>query len=128
MPMLQALQVYEAGNIKLDSKGGKMAAVIPKLMMMPTWVLKGMLGPMMKSDARTSMGEDVVLGRFDNEVEYLNGAIVELGAEFGVATPVNSAVLALMKKSKPLPVFTSAELVDKVGEAVLPKLFLSCCG
>jgi 2-dehydropantoate 2-reductase len=31
------------------------------------------------------------------EIDYVNGAVVSLGARLGVATPVNSALLALVK-------------------------------
>jgi 2-dehydropantoate 2-reductase len=44
-------------------------------------------------DARSSMRQDVVAGR-RLELESLNGAIVRLGGELGVPTPLNFAIYA----------------------------------
>jgi len=51
-------------------------------------------------EARTqaSMWQDLYLGRSTTEAEHLNGEIVRLGEENGVATPYNSALLKLIRR------------------------------
>jgi 2-dehydropantoate 2-reductase len=61
--------------------------------------LDRMLTP--KADAsrnwRASMAQDVIKGR-RSEIEYMNGHIVAKGREKNVATPVSSAVVAIMRE------------------------------
>jgi 2-dehydropantoate 2-reductase len=52
--------------------------------------------PEVAYDHKASMLQDVE-GRRATEIDYLNGGIVRFGAERGVATPLNAAILALMK-------------------------------
>ena len=47
-------------------------------------------------DHKASMLQDVEARRA-TEVDYLNGGIVRFGREHGVATPLNEAILALVK-------------------------------
>ena len=42
------------------------------------------------------MGQDVTKGR-RTEIEYMHGYIVEKGREMGVPTPVNAAVVEVVK-------------------------------
>ena len=48
------------------------------------------------SEHRSSMVQDIAARR-RTEIDYLNGAIVKLGREVGVATPVHQAIVALIK-------------------------------
>ena len=48
-------------------------------------------------DWKSSMGQDVVKGR-RTEVEYMNGHIVEKGRDAGVPTPVNDAIVRVVKE------------------------------
>ena len=48
-------------------------------------------------DWRSSMAQDVIKGR-KSEIEQMNGYIVEKGRERNVATPVNEAVVRVMKE------------------------------
>ena len=45
---------------------------------------------------KASMLQDVEARR-QTEIDYLNGGIVRFGSEHGVATPLNEAVVALIK-------------------------------
>jgi 2-dehydropantoate 2-reductase len=45
-----------------------------------------------------SMWQDLYLGRRSNEADFLNGEVVRLGAEHGVATPYNSALLEIVNR------------------------------
>lgn len=45
---------------------------------------------------RSSMLQDIAAGR-RTEIDYLNGAIVDLGRKVGIATPVHRSIVALIK-------------------------------
>src|SRR5262249_16436231 len=47
-------------------------------------------------DHKASMLQDVEARR-ETEIDYLNGGIVRFGGELGVPTPLNEAILALVK-------------------------------
>ena len=57
-------------------------------------------GSELPEDRRTyaSMWQDLVLGRGSSEADFLNGEIVRLGAQVGVATPYNSALLEIVNR------------------------------
>ncbi len=46
---------------------------------------------------RPSMGQDIFKGR-RTEIDFINGLVVERGAEFGIATPVNLAMVDAVKR------------------------------
>jgi 2-dehydropantoate 2-reductase len=46
---------------------------------------------------RPSMGQDIFKGR-RTEVDYINGLVAERGAELGIATPVNLAMVDAVKR------------------------------
>jgi 2-dehydropantoate 2-reductase len=48
-------------------------------------------------DWKSSMGQDVAKGR-RTEVEYMNGFIVEAGREVGIQTPINAAIVEVVKE------------------------------
>jgi 2-dehydropantoate 2-reductase len=52
--------------------------------------------PEVAYDHKASMLQDVEARR-QTEIDYLNGGIVRFGREYGVATPLNEAVVALIK-------------------------------
>jgi len=54
------------------------------------------------SDNLTSMLQDFRRGRA-SEIDFINGAVVRLGREHGIATPVNAFVVALIKALESLP-------------------------
>ena len=49
------------------------------------------------ADWRSSMAQDVTKGR-STEIEYMNGYIVEKGRETGVPTPINTAVVDVIRE------------------------------
>jgi len=46
---------------------------------------------------RPSMGQDILKGR-RTEIDYINGLVAEKGAEFGIPTPVNLAMVDAVKR------------------------------
>ena len=59
--------------------------------------LDALFQPGSAPDWKSSMAQDVAKGR-PTEIDYMNGYIVERGAEIGVATPVNAAVVDAVKE------------------------------
>ena len=58
-------------------------------------VLWGQLLPPTR-DHRSSMLQDIVRGKV-TEIDYINGKVAELGAECGIKTPYNNAVVRMVK-------------------------------
>ncbi len=52
--------------------------------------------PEVAYDHKASMLQDVEARR-ESEIDFLNGGIVRFGGETGVATPLNQAIVALIK-------------------------------
>ncbi len=52
-------------------------------------------------DHRSSMLQDILRGR-RTEIDYINGAVVRIGAEHGIETPYNSAVVSMVKAKESL--------------------------
>ena len=69
-------------------------------------------------DWRSSMGQDVDKGRY-TEIDYMNGYIVERGAEVGVPTPFNAAIVDIVSEihsGRARPESSNIErLLDVVG-------------
>ena len=51
----------------------------------------------MTDEGRPSTAQDVLKGR-RTEIEFINGMVVEKGAEMGIPTPTQAAILALVKR------------------------------
>lgn len=47
-------------------------------------------------DHRSSMLQDILHGK-KTEIDFINGAVVRMGAEYGIETPYNSAVVRMVK-------------------------------
>ena len=52
-------------------------------------------------DHRSSMLQDILRGK-KTEIDFINGAIVRMGAEYGIGTPYNSAVVSMVKAKESL--------------------------
>jgi 2-dehydropantoate 2-reductase len=78
-------------SLKTDSPIA--AKHIPKVLRLPTWLFKLVARRMLTIDpiARSSMWEDIQANR-KTEISYLNGAVVELGAELNIDCPVNAEI------------------------------------
>jgi 2-dehydropantoate 2-reductase len=47
------------------------------------------------------MLQDILRGK-KTEIDYINGAVVKIGAEYGIETPYNSAVVRMVKAKESL--------------------------
>lgn len=74
---------------------------IPHLLTVPDVVFRTLASSMLAIDplARSSMWEDLEAGR-TTEVDWLNGEVVRLGREHGVATPVNEKLVELVRDAE----------------------------
>lgn len=96
--MQEWLQVAKALQVKPQAMTLLPNDWLPWLLRLPTWLFRLLARQMLQIDdaARSSMWDDIQAGR-RTEVMYLNGAVVRLGIETGIATPVNAAIVELVK-------------------------------
>ncbi len=52
-------------------------------------------------DHKSSMLQDILRGK-KTEIDYINGAVVRLGDEYGIETPYNTAVVRMVKAKESL--------------------------
>jgi 2-dehydropantoate 2-reductase len=67
--------------------------------------LKEVFGP---SRNIASMRQDLLKGK-PTEIDHMNGAVVELGRRFGIACPVNAALVTIIKAMENRPVGVAAD-------------------
>lgn len=94
----EALDVLAAADIAPARVARVAPRMLPPLLRLPDFLFKRIAGAMLRIDpeARSSMWEDLQAGR-PTEIDYLNGAVLRLGREHGVATPANGAIIALVR-------------------------------
>ncbi|MEM0515290.1 2-dehydropantoate 2-reductase [Pseudoalteromonas sp. YIC-827] len=97
--MKEWLAVCQAMNIELAQFTKVKPAMVPLVLRLPNWLFKRLASAMLDIDprARSSMWEDIQAGR-KTEIAYLNGAVVALGKQHGVATAVNQAIVTCIEK------------------------------
>lgn len=91
--MAEALRVLKAAGITVASTTPLPAWMGPHILRLPTPLFTRIAAQMLVIDpsARTSMAYDVAAGRA-TEIDSLQGAILELAAQHGLAAPINQAV------------------------------------
>ena len=87
------LAVCRAMGVTLAQYTKVKPGLVPKLLRLPNWLFNRLAQQMLAIDpeARSSMWEDIQAGR-KTEIDYINGAIVRLGEQYGVATPINHLI------------------------------------
>jgi 2-dehydropantoate 2-reductase len=97
--IVEALGVLEAAGIEPKQIGPVPPKLLPHAIGSPDLVFNNLFLKVQKIDAkaRSSMADDLAAGR-PTEVDFLNGEVVRLGAKLGRPTPVNSAIVALIKQ------------------------------
>jgi 2-dehydropantoate 2-reductase len=95
--MSEALAVAHAIGIEPARLGPLPPAALPRLLATPDWLFDTVLLPLqgISATSRLSMSADYDAAR-PTEVHELNGAVVALGANAGVPTPVNAALVELI--------------------------------
>ena len=99
--MREGLAVVRAAGIRTARVGRMIPSVAPFVLSLPDAVFFRIAATMVKIDpqARSSMLDDLMQKRV-TEIDFLNGEIVRLGDKYGVPTPVNRAIIALVKDAE----------------------------
>lgn len=115
----EALKVLNRANIKTVKTGKVVVQLIPYILLLPNSLFEIVASSMIKIDpaARSSMYEDFMLGRH-TEIDYLNGEIVDLAKHLNIPSPVNSAIMNLVKtaekQSNGSPMISAKELLNQI--------------
>ncbi len=117
--MREALAVLDAAGITPARLGKVAPRYIPFVLELPDWLFTRLAASMLKvdGDARSSMAEDLERGRAP-EIDWLNGEIARLGAANGVPTPVNDAIISMIRElfaGKPTRHPAPREVLARIG-------------
>jgi len=101
LSMREALACMRAARIRPRRMGRMVPSLAPHVLALPDALFTRVAGSMVRIDAeaRSSMWEDLERRR-PTEIDYLNGEIVRLGEQTGVPTPVNRAIVALVREAE----------------------------
>ena len=99
--MAEALKTTAAEGIAPIASTPLPAAWTPHVLRLPDWAFRLVAGRMIKIDpkARSSMSDDLERGR-STEVDYLQGAIVEIARRRRIEVPLSERVVALVKQAE----------------------------
>lgn len=97
----EALAVLKTAGIKPVATTPLPASLIPFVLRLPDWAFRLVAGSMIRIDpqARSSMWEDLQRGR-RTEIDYLQGAVLELAHRQKCAAPLSTRVIALVKAAE----------------------------
>jgi 2-dehydropantoate 2-reductase len=99
--IVEALDVLAAAGIEPAQIGPVPPKLLPHAIAAPNLVFNNVFLRVQKIDAhaRSSMADDLAAGR-RTEIDWLNGEVVKLGRKLGRKTPVNAALVALVKQAE----------------------------
>jgi len=99
--IVEALDVLDAAGIQPAQAGPVPPRLLPHAIGAPDFIFNNLFMKVQKIDghARSSMADDLRAGR-TTEVDYLNGEVVKLGSRLGRPTPVNAAIVGLIKQAE----------------------------
>ena len=97
--MREWLAVCEAMGVQLKQMTRVKPQMLPKILSLPNWLFNILAKQMLDIDpqARSSMWEDIQAKR-KTEIEFLNGAVVDLGQKQGIDTPTNAMISEKIKR------------------------------
>jgi 2-dehydropantoate 2-reductase len=101
MCVREAIQVMRASGLRVVRVGRLVPQIAPLVLTLPDAVFLRIAPVMVKVDqtARSSMLDDLERGR-ETEIDFLNGEIVRLADQRGLAAPVNRRVIELVKQAE----------------------------
>jgi 2-dehydropantoate 2-reductase len=109
----EALRTLHAAGIRPAKVARVGPQLLPKLLRLPDAIFKRIASAMLRIDpeARSSMWEDLQAGR-RTEVDYLNGAVVQLAEAVGSQAPANRRITELIRDAEKgnLPTLSGADL------------------
>lgn len=99
--MREWLAICKRSHIKPFKMTNVAPALLPWLLELPDWIFLRIAAAMLKVDpkARLSMWYDFVADK-PTEIDFLNGAVVRLGQQHQVATPVNQWIYDQISKRR----------------------------
>jgi 2-dehydropantoate 2-reductase len=99
--IVEALDVLEAAGIEPAQIGPVPPKLLPHAIAAPNLIFNNVFLKVQKIDAhaRSSMADDLKAGR-TTEIDWLNGEVVKLGQKLGRKTPVNAAIVSLVKQAE----------------------------
>lgn len=116
----EALGVLGRCGIRPQRLGRMIPRVAPVMLSLPDVLFRRVAAGLLAVDphARSSMWEDFERGR-PTEIDYINGEIVTLAREHGLAAPVNEAIVGLVKEVEqrggPSPRLSAPDLARRLG-------------
>ncbi|WP_017930815.1 2-dehydropantoate 2-reductase [Robiginitomaculum antarcticum] len=95
----ETLAVLGAANIAPPRLGKVNPKILAPLLRLPDFIYHRLMPFIIKIDpqARSSMAQDLIAGKDKSEIDALNGAVIALGHDVGLATPVNDYITARIK-------------------------------
>lgn len=97
----ECLEVMDAESIEPARLAPLPPRFLPAFLSAPDWLFNtvGLRLQKIARDARSSMADDFAAGR-KTEIDFLNGAVAELGRRNGVPCPANEAAVELVKEAE----------------------------
>ncbi|HEY1606044.1 MAG TPA: 2-dehydropantoate 2-reductase [Allosphingosinicella sp.] len=122
--IVEALEMLEAAGIEPAKIGPVPPKLLPHVIGAPNAIFALFLkAQKIDANARSSMADDLAAAR-PTEIDYLNGEVVKLGKKLGRPTPVNSAIVNLIRQREAgvEHLWTPAELRARIqqGSKVAP--------
>jgi 2-dehydropantoate 2-reductase len=115
----ECLEVMEAEGIEPARLGPLPPRFLPAFLSLPDWLFNrtGLRLQKIARDARSSMADDFAAGH-KTEVDFLNGAVVDLGRRHGVPCPANETAVELVKMAEcgMRRLWSASEIVDRVNQ------------
>ncbi|MCH7313006.1 2-dehydropantoate 2-reductase [Acinetobacter sp. ANC 3882] len=117
MAQMEALQLLKLAKIQPAQLTAVPAQVLPKVLSLPNFIFNLLSKKMLAIDplARSSMADDLMAGRA-TEIDWINGEIVNLAAQFNLQAPINTKLIQLVKQAENTAKAWSAEELKKILE------------
>ncbi len=97
----ETLRILKWAGIRPAKIAKAPPALLPFLMRTPNFIFRRLAAGMLKMDenARSSMWEDLQMQR-KTEVDYINGAVINLALSLGRTATINARMVALIKRAE----------------------------
>lgn len=102
----EAIAVMDRMRVAVVALPGLPAPTLRRAMSLPALMAQMLLEPRLggaRGNKMPSLWWDLSRGKGRTEASFLNGAVVDAGRRYDVATPVNSVLWAIVEKSTKLP-------------------------
>lgn len=116
----EARGIIENAGIEVIKVGKVPPKLITKILRLPNFAFQSIAKGMLKIDpqARSSMWEDLHGGR-NTEIDYINGAVIDLAKKNNMEAPINSYIVSLVKQAfaeGQSPALSGEELLNLINQ------------